>query len=350
VTDLSQNMDILKQLNRLLICRTDSIGDVILTLPLCGLIKSINPQIEIYFLGKQYTRAVVEACKSVDEFIDVDELFQKSAAQQLETVKQLKLDAVIHVFPRKRIAKLMYQSGVPFRVGVSGRMYNLLYCNKIVRMSRKRSEKHEAILNLDLLRGLGYQHQVENSQVPAYYRLEPQEELPERLKSLLSSNKFNLILHPKSKGSAREWGLENFGKLIALLPSDEFQIIITGTKAEAELMSDWLSGLPAHIINGCGSMNLKQFISFIATADGLIAASTGPLHIAAALGKVALGIYPPIKPMHPGRWAPLGKNAGYLVLEKSCSDCRKTQNCRCMAEIKPAAVYQKLKTIKDAVN
>lgn len=67
-------------------------------------------------------------------------------------------------------------------------------------------------------------------------------------------------------------------------------------------------------------MNLKQFISFIAAADGLIAASTGPLHIAAALGKVALGIYPPIKPMHPpGRWAPLGKNASYLVLEKKAA-------------------------------
>lgn len=348
--DLPQNTDKIQRLQRILVSRTDSIGDVILTLPLCGLLKSINPQLKIYFLGKQYTRAVVETCLTVDEFIDVDELFQKTTEQQIETIKHLKLDAVIHVFPRKRIAKLMYQSRVPFRIGVSGRMYNLLYCNKIVRMSRKRSDKHEAILNLDLLRGLGYQHDLQINEIPNYYRLEPQEALPEKLKSMLSDNKFNLILHPKSKGSAREWGLENFGKLIELLPPDEFQIIISGTEAEGELMSDWLSGLPKHLINGCGSMNLKQFISFIAAADGLIAASTGPLHIAAALEKVALGIYPPIKPMHPGRWAPLGKNASYLVLKKSCSDCRKTQNCHCMTEIKPEAVYQKLKTIKDANN
>jgi len=38
------------------------------------------------------------------------------------------------------------------------------------------------------------------------------------------------------------------------------------------------------------------------------------------------------------------------VEQKSCSDCRKTQNCHCMAEIKPEAIYQKLKTIKDANN
>ncbi|MBZ0243428.1 MAG: hypothetical protein K8F24_09465, partial [Bacteroidales bacterium] len=128
--DLPQNTDTIKQLNSLLICRTDSIGDVILTLPLCGLVKSIKPGIKIYFLGKQYTRAVVEACKSVDEFIDVDDLFQKADSKQVETIKQLELDAVIHVFPRKRIAKLMYRARVSFRVGASGRMYNLLYCNK----------------------------------------------------------------------------------------------------------------------------------------------------------------------------------------------------------------------------
>ncbi|MBK7669733.1 MAG: hypothetical protein IPJ32_21845 [Sphingobacteriaceae bacterium] len=32
-------------------------------------------------------------------------------------------------------------------------------------------------------------------------------------------------------------------------------------------------------------MTLKQFISFINNADALVAASTGPLHIASALGK-----------------------------------------------------------------
>ncbi len=56
-------------------------------------------------------------------------------------------------------------------------------------MSRKRSDKHEAILNLDLLRGLGYHHNLQNNEIPAYYRLEPQESLPENLKLLLSKEK-----------------------------------------------------------------------------------------------------------------------------------------------------------------
>jgi ADP-heptose:LPS heptosyltransferase len=87
-------------------------------------------------------------------------------------------------------------------------------------------------------------------------------------------------------------------------------------------------------------MSLNQLIAFIDYSDALVAASTGPLHIAAALGKVAIGIYPPIKPMHPGRWAPVGKKATYLVLDKNCSDCKNEGLCHCMSEIKPHQVKQ----------
>ena len=34
--------------------------------------------------------------------------------------------------------------------------------------------------------------------------------LPPEVEGLLDPQRFNLILHPKSRGSAREWGLENF--------------------------------------------------------------------------------------------------------------------------------------------
>ena len=83
-------------------------------------------------------------------------------------------------------------------------------------------------------------------------------------------------------------------------------------------------------------------MGFINQADGIVAASTGPLHIAAALGKFAVGIYPPIKPMHPGRWAPIGEKATFLVEDKKCSICRKSGSCECMENISPDAVKSKL--------
>ena len=47
-------------LQHLLISRVDAIGDVVLTLPLVGLLKAIHPQLRVTFLGRRYTRAILE--------------------------------------------------------------------------------------------------------------------------------------------------------------------------------------------------------------------------------------------------------------------------------------------------
>ncbi|RZK27409.1 MAG: glycosyl transferase, partial [Hymenobacter sp.] len=89
-----------------------------------------------------------------------------------------------------------------------------------------------------------------------------------------------------------------------------------------------------------GQLALPEFIAFIAAADGLVAGSTGPLHLAAALGRHTLGLYPPIKPMHPGRWGPLGPHAEYLVFDRpNCEDCRAAPvACTCIKAIAAATV------------
>ena len=58
---------------RILISRTDAIGDVMLTLPMAGILKESFPSARILFFGKTYTKAVIECCSSVDEFVNFDE-------------------------------------------------------------------------------------------------------------------------------------------------------------------------------------------------------------------------------------------------------------------------------------
>jgi heptosyltransferase-3 len=74
----------------------------------------------------------------------------------------------------------------------------------------------------------------------------------------------------------------------------------------------WIKTLPDTIVDMTGKMTLPQLISFISNADGLIASGTGPLHIAAMAGINTLGLFPSVRPIHPGRWAPLGKKAGFM--------------------------------------
>jgi hypothetical protein len=49
-----------------------------------------------------------------------------------------------------------------------------------------------------------------------------------------------------------------------------------------------------------------------------------------------------MKPIHPGRWMPLGKRSEYLVLNKVCTDCRRSKECACINSITPGQVKDKM--------
>ena len=254
-------------------------------------------------------------------------------------------DTIVHIFPNRQIAKAARRAGIAQRIGTSHRWYHYLFCNKTVNFSRKKSELHEAQLNFSLLNSLGIPTAPDLTEIVKLYGMNSEEHTEDFINQLTAGNRFNLILHPRSKGSAREWGLGNFSKLIQLVPKDTYNIFITGTEEEGKSMKSFLAKQTGKITDLTGKLTLSQFIGFIGKADGIVAASTGPLHIAAALGKVAVGLYAPMRPIHPGRWSPLGKKAGYLVLDRTCNDCRKNMDCKCIRSIQPEQVIKKLEEL-----
>ncbi len=329
----------MKHPGRIIISRTDSIGDVVLTLPMAGALKEINPDCKIIFLGRDYTRDVVSLSKHVDEFASWDDVRGLTNQEKVKWIKNLNADAIIYVFPRPDIARISKSAKISVRIGASGRLYHYLNCNKIVPLSRKNSDLHEAQLNFKLLKPFSNRLVLPSiEKIAGYYGIIPNKKPNKKIDKLIDRTRFNLILHPKSKGSAREWPMEHYSELIGLLPKEKFKIFVTGTTEEGQLIKSFLQENKDQMTDLTGRFSLTELIDFIQKCDGLVAASTGPLHLAAALGKLAVGLYPPIQPMHPGRWAPIGQNAYFLVTNKKCSDCRKSLNCRCMNEILPQQV------------
>ncbi len=331
-------------MKRIIISRTDAIGDVVLTLPLCGLIKkNLGNDVQVIFFGKTYTQPIIELSSHVDAFINYDVFEKLNASEQTNFFESQKADTIIHVFPRSVIATAAKRAKIPLRVGTSHRMYHLLTCNKLLNFSRKNADLHEAQLNVKLLEGIGINLQPSLIDLITCYGLKLPASAPAKFDSLLNTTKFKLILHPKSHGSAREWGLDNFKKLIDILLPHPISIFISGSEKEKELLKDWVTTLPENVTDVSGTMTLKELICFINACDGIVAVSTGPLHIAAALNKNVIGIYPPIKPMHPVRWAPVGLNATYLCDEKNCNACKNSPaNCSCMHNVSPALAAERI--------
>ncbi len=327
-----------QKISNILISRTDSIGDVVLTLPLAGLLKQYLPEVKIGFLGRKYTAPVINACEFVDVFVDVEDFLQNDPTICGEPVQ-----CILHVFPEKKIAARAKKLHIPLRVGTRNRFYHWLMCNKLLSLSRKKSFRHEALLNLEFLKVFDITPPGSMDQLYNYFGLTKLEPLRPEFSGLLSSSRFNLIIHPKSQGSAREWPLHYFTQLIGSLEKEKFKIFISGTKAEGKLMQSFLIENANAVTDITDKMDLKQFISFINECEGLLANSTGPLHLAAVLGKVAFGIYPPIWPMNPVRWAPVGPKARAFVMDKNCDDCR-TQpgKCHCILELTPQIIANAL--------
>ncbi|MBL7942918.1 MAG: glycosyltransferase family 9 protein [Flavobacteriales bacterium] len=288
---------------RIIISRTDSIGDVLLTLPLCGILKQKFPGVRIIFLGRSYTADVIRCCRHVDAFLDWDEIRKQTPQQQINHLRACQADTIVHVFPRKEVVWAAKRAGIPSRIATAGRLHTLMKCNHLVFFSRKKSDLHEAQLNTKLLKPLGIGSEYSPDELQAFSGFEAphiRDVLPPR------NGKFRVLLHPLSQGSAVEWGLERFRSLTVNLDSERFEIRIGGSSGEAAALSTikW----PPHAQLIAGQFSLEQYIKLIAECDAIVAASTGPLHIGAMLGLHAVGLFSPKKPIHAGRWSPIGKH------------------------------------------
>ena len=305
---------------RIMISRTDSIGDVLLTLPICSWLKEKHLKSSILFLGNTYTRPIVDLYSSVDSFVNWDDFSSLSKKEKLKKWKELDIDVIIHVFPNKKIAQLAKKAKTKIRVGTSHRLYHLWTCNKRVSFTRKKSDLHESQLNHELLRPLGLKEIPSLNTIikTTKFLSTPKVSLPNELSTLTNVT----VLHPKSKGSALEWPIERYFELASILAKQGSIIVFTGTKSEGELFKE---EIPKHknIIDATGVLNLTQLVLLISGAKNFVACSTGPLHIAAYLGVNTVGIYSSRRPIHPGRWGAIGNSVNNLVCDDETSMKRK---------------------------
>ena len=281
---------------RILICRTDSIGDVMLTLPMAFFVKDRYPNAEVYFLGKSYTKDIITRCPWIDVFLNADELGLCTELEQIEKMKEWNISTAIFALPTPHWMMIAAKANVPLRVATGHRWSSWKWATDRLFFSRKKSNLHEAQLNLKLLSPLGINVAPTMRELGSLLPLGTNQEI--------QTNR--LIIHPFSQGSALNWGLQQYDELVGLLKDEPFEIVISGTAKDAELLAQWEGPHLRQVKSVCGAFTLSSFIEFIGQSKALLACSTGPLHLAAAQGVHAVGLYVDRRPIHPGRWSPIG--------------------------------------------
>jgi lipopolysaccharide heptosyltransferase III len=335
-----------QKFHRFLIVRTDRIGDVILTLPMASVIRKNIPHAFITMLIQKYTKELVESDRNVNEIISYDQ--EGTGAPFFDLIENIRLgnyDVVFHTHPRFRLALITWLAGIPVRVGTGYRWYSFLFNRKVFE-HRKDARFHELIYNVHLIEALGYT--VKGIDVSPAIEVMPETEkrVMEYMENLgLSKDKKTVILHPGSGKSARDWSPKSFGLLGKKLSEIEgVQIIVTGSKNEKALIELVRSFIGRQAFALPDQLSISELAAFIKNSSLFVANSTGPIHIAAAVGTPLIGFYPHITSLSANRWGPwTDKKIIFSPNGKplNCKKCirKKTATCECMDTISVDQVY-----------
>ena len=333
----------------ILIVRTDRIGDVVLSLPLAELVKKKYPNCKITYFLREYTRSLLDGNPFIDDVIIADEadgeiLFKEN----LEKIKPRKFDTCIVVNPTFKITLMMFLAGIKNRIGTGYRWYSVLFNSKVYE-HRKYGDKHELEYNINLLANLGIY--VKDISKKIKFHLQIDGDSSETINSILSQRGFKsgnkiIIVHPGSGGSSVDLPKEKLIELTRMLNSlENISIIITGSKSESELCKEF--EISNSVINLSGILNLSLLKALINKASVFISNSTGPMHIAAALGVHVIGFFPKILACSQKRWGPYTEKKTLFVPTIDCSNCTREQceKLNCMNSINIGKVFDDTKTV-----
>jgi ADP-heptose:LPS heptosyltransferase len=114
-----------------------------------------------------------------------------------------------------------------------------------------------------------------------------------------------VCIHPGSRGRWRQWPVEHFAAVADYCAAQGVEIVVTGTKAEEELVLGVIDNMRYPAINTAGKTSLGAIAVLIKNAIGLVSNCTGVSHLAAAFKTPSIVIS---MDGEPERWGPVNKD------------------------------------------
>jgi|DewCreStandDraft_4_1066084.scaffolds.fasta_scaffold07282_6 ADP-heptose:LPS heptosyltransferase len=293
-------------MEKILLCRTDGIGDLLLVTPLIKEVKRNNKFV-----------AVLASYNSKDVLVnnpDVDKIFVNPSKNLRKEINSYGFDKAYIIYPRFSVALLIASARIPERIGTAYRWYSFLF-NKKIRIHRKYNEMHEADYNMKLAEDITGAKKAER----LYFYLKDEE--LKFAKNYLEKKGIKdnfFIVYPCGAGSAINLPLVKYAELIDMihLTLPDINILIASGKNEQNKVNEIFERIKnrKNIYVMDENLSIRQLAAIINFAKIFISGSTGPMHIAAALNIKTLTFFPD-KGVYPVRWRPIGNISEIIIFE-----------------------------------
>ncbi|MFH1878858.1 MAG: lipopolysaccharide heptosyltransferase II [Candidatus Omnitrophota bacterium] len=335
-----------KHMGRILITRTDRLGDVVLSTPVIRYFRERYPDAYIAFMVRPENKGVVMNNPHLDEVITYDKYGAHKSF--LDTVKfsfalrSRAFDTVIILHPTNRDHMIAFLAGIPRRIGYDRKMGFLL--TDRVRHLKHEGDMHEARYNFKLLEEAGFE--VGEPDIKPYIITAPEDkQIVDRVMKDFGIREDFVAIHAGASCISKRWEAGRFAKVADVIASKyAVDIVLVGGDETAAYSSEVVSGMVNKAIDLTGVLLLSELAELLSRAKLFISNDSGPVHVAVGSGTPVISIFGRKDPgLSPKRWGPLGEKDKVVHKDAGCRICL-AHNCEknfsCLKAVTPEEVIE----------
>jgi lipopolysaccharide heptosyltransferase I len=305
---------------RIAIIKLSSLGDVLHALPVARALRRALPGAHLTWVVEAREYAILRDHPDLDAVVPVDTrlwrrlVWRPSRAREVlskvgrlrERIRRASFDVAIDLQGLLKSGLLTAYTGAPVRIGFSaGRCrerWNALFTNRHV--TPPLSARHVVEQYLALLAPLGIDPGPVEFHVPLPAAAE------RRMEELLVKEGVKpadrlVAINPGAGRANKRWPVARFSALAERLASEAgARLLLLWGPDEAFMARDIALALPGHSALLAPPTDLGELTALLKRCRLMIANDTGPLHLAAALGTPALGLFGPTSAERNGPYGP----------------------------------------------
>ena len=342
---------------RAIVIAPNWIGDAVMAQPLLAQLKSQGFEIDV--LATPWVAPVFKVCSEVNQIIEADfkhGLFNLNLRREVATYLSTCSYDAAYVLPNSwKSAIIPWLAKIPARIGYKGEMRLGLLNRRLAnppKINRPSMMKHYAALATLSPNNSAKLGEISNPVLQL--KSNEQKETKALLAKLLPHSKSYFVLAPGAEyGPAKQWPLDHFSELAALLlnqyPEAGIVIIggpkdkLSGEQIITKVISNYQNISSDRIKSTCGQIPLIQSMALVSMADGVASNDSGMMHVAAAFAVPQVAFFGSSDPKHT---PPLSQYASPLWLGLDCSPCHKRQcplgHLKCLKDINPESAFTAL--------
>ena len=259
-----------------LILRFSSIGDIVLTTPVIRCLKQQVSGAEVHFL----TRKSFESVVSNNPYIDKLWLFENSATEIAEQLKNEHYDGIIDLHHNARTQMLKWTLRRP---SFSFRKLNLEKWLSVNLKINRLPDLHIVDRYLETVASLG----VKNDGKGLDYFINKTDRNTQQRLPASHREKFIAVAIGAQHATKR---LPE-EKLIRICNRLKYPVILLGGKSDVETGANIARACGSNVLSLCGQLSLNESAAVIESAEVLLTHDTGLMHIGAALRRPVVSVW-----------------------------------------------------------